>query len=144
MAREGGPKVKARRPRVCARARPTPGSPNCCAPTRPPPTWPARNSAPATARRSSPKPDRRVGRRPTRGPGLHARGAGDGTRHRPGVLWRHQLLLLTGRLAASWAPDERAAGLDANLLLVLNTTGVDAPTPPLLAPFQSLGPEHKG
>ncbi|MFD1272912.1 hypothetical protein ACFQ51_17355 [Streptomyces kaempferi] len=27
----------------------------------------------------------------------------------PGVPWRHQLLLLTARVAVSWAADERAA-----------------------------------
>ena len=41
----------------------------------------------------------------------------------PGVPWRHQLLLLTARVAVTWAADERAAGLDAGLLLVLNTAG---------------------
>ncbi len=51
----------------------------------------------------------------------------------PGVPWRHQLLLLTANLAATWATDERAAGLDTSLLLVLNTLnaagGVTRPRP---------------
>ncbi|WLW54510.1 RICIN domain-containing protein [Streptomyces sp. YU58] len=59
----------------------------------------------------------------------------------PGVPWRHRLLLLTVREAATWAADARAAGLDPTLLLVLNSTGTDdPPLPPLLAPFQSLPP----
>lgn len=62
----------------------------------------------------------------------------------PGVPWRHRLLLLTVRVAASWATDERSAGLDASLLLVLNTTGADGPTPPLLGPFQSLPSRAQG
>ncbi|MFE9442567.1 ricin-type beta-trefoil lectin domain protein [Streptomyces sp. NPDC006602] len=62
----------------------------------------------------------------------------------PGVPWRHRLLLLTGRVAASWSTDERAAGLDASLLLVLNTTGADGSTPPLLAPFQTLPSQAQG
>jgi hypothetical protein len=59
----------------------------------------------------------------------------------PGVPWRHQLLLLVGQLAASWARDERAAGLDAGLLLVLNTAD---PVPPMLAAFHSLPPRAQG
>lgn len=55
-----------------------------------------------------------------------------------GVPVRLQLLLLTARLAAAWARDERAGGLDAGLLLVLSTAGADGPEPPLLAAFQSL------
>ncbi|MFI1538884.1 ricin-type beta-trefoil lectin domain protein [Streptomyces anandii] len=55
-----------------------------------------------------------------------------------GVPVRLQLLLLTGRLAASWARDDRAGGLDSGLLLVLNTAGGEGPVPPLLAAFQSL------
>jgi hypothetical protein len=62
----------------------------------------------------------------------------------PGVPWRHRLLLLTGRVAASWATDERAAGLDASLLLVLNTTGPNGPVPPLLGAFQSLPSRAQG
>lgn len=65
----------------------------------------------------------------------------------PGVPWRHRLLLLTAELASIWATDERAAGLDANLLLVLNTlnaAGGVIPTPPMLAPFQSLPSRAQG
>ncbi len=62
----------------------------------------------------------------------------------PGVPWRHRLLLLTGRVAASWARDDRSAGLDASLLLVLNTAGADGPTAPLLGPFQSLPSRAQG
>lgn len=56
----------------------------------------------------------------------------------PGGPWRHRLLLLAGRAAAGWAADDRAGGLDAALLLVLNTTGPGGPVPPLLAAFRSL------
>lgn len=62
----------------------------------------------------------------------------------PGVPWRHRLLLLAGRVAASWATDERSAGLDAGLLLVLNTAGTNGPVPPLLGPFQSLPSRAQG
>ncbi|AVH58307.1 MULTISPECIES: RICIN domain-containing protein [Streptomyces] len=62
----------------------------------------------------------------------------------PGIPWRHQLLLLTGRVAASWAADQRAAGLDAGFLLVLNTAGPDGPVPPMLAAFQSLPSRAQG
>ncbi|MGW4434494.1 RICIN domain-containing protein [Streptomyces sp. NPDC004596] len=63
----------------------------------------------------------------------------------PNVPLRHQLLLLTARLAASWAADERAAGVDTGLLLVLNTSGVpDGPTPPLLPAFQTLPSRAQG
>ncbi|MCD7441665.1 RICIN domain-containing protein [Streptomyces lincolnensis] len=63
----------------------------------------------------------------------------------PGVPWRHRLLLLTVREAATWAADARAAGLDPTLLLVLNSTATDdPPLPPLLAPFQSLPPRAQG
>ncbi|KOV60362.1 ricin-type beta-trefoil lectin domain protein [Streptomyces sp. NRRL WC-3618] len=67
----------------------------------------------------------------------------------PSVPWRHQLLLLTADLAAGWAADERAAGLDPSLLLVLNTlmagSGVGRiPAPPLLGPFQSLPSRAQG
>ncbi|MGO4429719.1 ricin-type beta-trefoil lectin domain protein, partial [Streptomyces sp. MCAF7] len=34
----------------------------------------------------------------------------------PRGSWRHQLLLLAGGVAASWAADERAARLDTDLL----------------------------
>ncbi|MER5940240.1 RICIN domain-containing protein [Streptomyces sp. NPDC001928] len=62
----------------------------------------------------------------------------------PGVPWRHQLLLLTARLAGTWAMDERAAGLDPGLLLVLNTAGPAGPVPPMLTAFQSLPPRTQG
>ncbi len=62
----------------------------------------------------------------------------------PGVPWRHQLLLLTGRLAASWAGDARAAGLDTGLLLVLNTAGPAGPVPPMLPAFQTLSSRVQG
>jgi len=67
----------------------------------------------------------------------------------PSVPWRHQLLLLTADLAAGWAADERAAGLDPSLLLVLNSLAagsgaVRMPAPPLLGPFQSLPSRAQG
>lgn len=62
----------------------------------------------------------------------------------PGLPWRHQLLLLTARLAGTWAMDERAAGLDAGLLLVLNTAGPTGPVPPMLTAFQSLPSRTQG
>ncbi|MEU7056957.1 RICIN domain-containing protein [Streptomyces sp. NPDC046197] len=62
----------------------------------------------------------------------------------PGVPLRLHLLLLTGRLAASWARDERSGGLDAGLLLVLNTAGPEGPVPPLLTAFQSLPSRVQG
>ncbi|MBC2908195.1 ricin-type beta-trefoil lectin domain protein, partial [Streptomyces cupreus] len=62
----------------------------------------------------------------------------------PGGPWRHRLLLLTGRLAATWATDEHAAGLDAGLLLVLNAAGPSGPVPPMLGAFQSLPARVQG
>lgn len=62
----------------------------------------------------------------------------------PSVPWRHRLLLLAGRVAASWARDERAAGLDPGLLLVLSAAGPGGPVPPMLAPFQSLPSRTQG
>ncbi|MGW5373286.1 ricin-type beta-trefoil lectin domain protein, partial [Streptomyces sp. NPDC004011] len=63
----------------------------------------------------------------------------------PSVPLRHQLLLLTARLAASWASDERSAGVDTGLLLVLNTSGApDGPTPPFLPAFQTLPSRAQG
>ncbi|MEU6253386.1 RICIN domain-containing protein [Streptomyces sp. NPDC047043] len=73
---------------------------------------------------------------------LAARQTARGTE--PLVPLRLQLLLLTGRLAASWAGDERAGGLDAGLLLVLSTAGPEGPTPPMLAAFQSLPSRAQG
>lgn len=62
----------------------------------------------------------------------------------PGGPWRHRLLLLAGQAAASWAADDRAGGLDAGLLLVLNTTGPGGPVPPLLVAFRSLPSRTQG
>ncbi|MFF5479268.1 RICIN domain-containing protein [Streptomyces sp. NPDC012935] len=62
----------------------------------------------------------------------------------PGLPWRHQLLMLTARLAGTWATDERAAGLDAGLLLVLNTSGPSGPVPPMLTAYQSLPSRTQG
>ncbi|OLZ67707.1 ricin-type beta-trefoil lectin domain protein [Streptomyces sp. IMTB 2501] len=63
----------------------------------------------------------------------------------PAVPLRHRLLLLTARLAATWARDERATGLDPALLLVLNTSHLpDGPTPPLLSAFRSLPSRTQG
>ncbi|NUP23402.1 MAG: ricin-type beta-trefoil lectin domain protein [Streptomyces sp.] len=73
---------------------------------------------------------------------LAARQTARGTDH--GLPWRHQLLLLTARLAGTWAMDERAAGLDAGLLLVLNTAGPAGPVPPMLTAFQTLPSRTQG
>ncbi|MFF7386267.1 ricin-type beta-trefoil lectin domain protein [Streptomyces griseoluteus] len=63
----------------------------------------------------------------------------------PNVPLRHHLLLLAGRAAASWARDDRAAGLDPGLLLVLNSGAHHgSPTPPLLPAFQSLPSRDQG
>lgn len=63
----------------------------------------------------------------------------------PAVPLRHRLLLLTARLAAGWARDERSAGLDPGLLLVLNASGLpEGPTPPLLPAFRSLPSRTQG
>ncbi|MGW5633449.1 ricin-type beta-trefoil lectin domain protein [Streptomyces sp. NPDC003832] len=62
----------------------------------------------------------------------------------PGGPWRHRLLLLTGRLAASWAADGRAAGLDPGLLLVLSTAERSGPVPPMLGAFRSLTAREQG
>ncbi|MEU1009601.1 RICIN domain-containing protein [Streptomyces sp. NPDC005890] len=63
----------------------------------------------------------------------------------PAVPLRHRLLLLTARLAAAWARDERSVGIDPGLLLVLNATGrPEGPTPPLLSAFQSLPSRTQG
>ncbi|MGW1956343.1 ricin-type beta-trefoil lectin domain protein [Streptomyces sp. NPDC001920] len=62
----------------------------------------------------------------------------------PGLPWRHRLLLLTARVAGTWAMDERAAGLDASLLLVLNTAGPSGPLPPMLTAFQALPARAQG
>ncbi|MFD7280048.1 RICIN domain-containing protein [Streptomyces sp. NPDC059862] len=62
----------------------------------------------------------------------------------PAVPLRHHLLLLTVRVATDWAADERSAGLDAGLLLVLNTAGPVGPVPPMLAAYQSLPSRTQG
>ncbi|WP_112467485.1 RICIN domain-containing protein [Streptomyces triticisoli] len=62
----------------------------------------------------------------------------------PGVPVRPHLLLLTTRLAAAWARDERSGGVDTGLLLVLNTAGPEGPVPPLLTAFQSLPTRTQG
>ncbi|MFF5013410.1 ricin-type beta-trefoil lectin domain protein [Streptomyces sp. NPDC001165] len=63
----------------------------------------------------------------------------------PTVPLRHHLLLVAARSAVSWARDERAAGLDPGLLLVLNSGALPGlPTPPLLPAFQSLSSRIQG
>ncbi|TVZ98110.1 RICIN domain-containing protein [Streptomyces sp. BK340] len=63
----------------------------------------------------------------------------------PTVPLRHHLLLLAARSTAFWARDERAAGLDPALLLVLNAGGLpDGPTPSLLPAFQLLSSRLQG
>lgn len=63
----------------------------------------------------------------------------------PLVPLRHHLLLLTVRLAAAWARDDRSTGLDPALLLVLNTTRApEGPLPPLLRAFHSLPARTQG
>ncbi|MFF3910640.1 ricin-type beta-trefoil lectin domain protein [Streptomyces sp. NPDC001848] len=52
--------------------------------------------------------------------------------------WRHQLLLLAGRVTASWATDERAARLDPGLLAHLRAAGPEGMAPGMLAAFQAL------
>ncbi|WP_338897880.1 RICIN domain-containing protein [Streptomyces sp. TG1A-60] len=62
----------------------------------------------------------------------------------PAVPWRHHLLLLTARVAADWAADEHATGLDRALIHRLDTAGPEGPVPPLLAAFKSLPPRAQG
>ncbi|MEV7991792.1 RICIN domain-containing protein [Streptomyces sp. NPDC086077] len=62
----------------------------------------------------------------------------------PAAPWRHQLLLLTGRVAATWAEGDRSAALDAGLLLVLNTAGPNGPLPPMLAAYRTLPDRSRG
>ena len=62
----------------------------------------------------------------------------------PGLPWRHRLLLLTARSAAAWARDERSAGLDPSVLLLLNTGAPDGPVPPMLAAFDTLPARAQG
>ncbi|MER5505965.1 ricin-type beta-trefoil lectin domain protein [Streptomyces sp. NPDC002766] len=74
---------------------------------------------------------------------LAARQTARGTE--PSVPLRHELLLLTGRLAVSWAGDERAAGLDPGLLFALSASGPDTVAdPPMLAAFRSLPSRAQG
>jgi len=73
---------------------------------------------------------------------LAARQTARGTE--PLVPLRLQLLLLTSPMAASWAADERAGGLDPGLLFVLGTTGPEGPTPPMLSAFRSLPSRAQG
>ncbi|MFE7171991.1 RICIN domain-containing protein [Streptomyces sp. NPDC057616] len=73
---------------------------------------------------------------------LAARQTARGTE--PLVPLRLQLLLLTGKVAASWAADERAAGLDPGLLLVLSASGPEGPLPPMLPAFQALSSRAQG
>ncbi|WP_432056166.1 ricin-type beta-trefoil lectin domain protein [Streptomyces sp. bgisy022] len=56
----------------------------------------------------------------------------------PGGPLRHHLLLLTARVAASWAADGRAGGLDPGLHLLLTSAGPGGPVPPMLAAFRTL------
>ncbi|MFC9283553.1 ricin-type beta-trefoil lectin domain protein [Streptomyces collinus] len=63
----------------------------------------------------------------------------------PTVPLRHHLLLLTVRLAAGWARDERSAGVAPGLLPVLDSAGLpDGPTPALLPAFQTLPSRTQG
>ncbi|WP_367322643.1 ricin-type beta-trefoil lectin domain protein [Streptomyces sp. HUAS ZL42] len=73
---------------------------------------------------------------------LTARETGRGIE--PRVPWRHQLLLTTWRLAASWATGERAVGLDSGLLLVLNAAGTAGPAAPMLAAYESIASRTQG
>ncbi|GAB2790923.1 RICIN domain-containing protein [Streptomyces chlorus] len=56
----------------------------------------------------------------------------------PGGPLRHRILLLTFRVAATWATDGRAGGLDTGLHLVLSSSGPDGPVPSMLAAFRTL------
>nr|WP_051371136.1 RICIN domain-containing protein [Streptomyces sp. 142MFCol3.1] len=58
--------------------------------------------------------------------------------------WRHQLLLLVGRVAASWATGERASRLDPDLLGRLLHAGPGGPVPPMLDAFESLPTRVQG
>ncbi|MFG3659585.1 RICIN domain-containing protein [Streptomyces sp. NPDC047706] len=73
---------------------------------------------------------------------LAARKAAHGTD--PATPWRHQLLLLTARAAATWAEGGRSAALDAGLLLVLSTGGPGGPVPPMLAAYKALPDRSRG
>ncbi|MFD9437661.1 ricin-type beta-trefoil lectin domain protein [Streptomyces sp. NPDC060006] len=58
--------------------------------------------------------------------------------------WRHQLLLLAGRVAVAWAGDERSGGLDPGLLARLRESHPGGPLPPLLDAFRSLPARVQG
>jgi len=58
--------------------------------------------------------------------------------------WRHQLLLLAGRVAASWAVDERGGRLDPGLLAHLRQAGPAGPVPPILDAFRALPTRVQG
>jgi hypothetical protein len=58
--------------------------------------------------------------------------------------WRHRLLLLTGRVAASWAMDERGSRLDPGLLVHFREAGADGAVPPMLDAFQALPTRVQG
>lgn len=73
---------------------------------------------------------------------LAARQTARGTE--PLVPLRLRLLLLAAEVAASWSADERAAGLDPGLLLVLSASGPEGPVPPMLAAFQALPSRAQG
>ncbi|MER7793166.1 ricin-type beta-trefoil lectin domain protein [Streptomyces sp. NPDC097640] len=62
----------------------------------------------------------------------------------PDGPWRHQLLLLTGRVAAAWAADERAARLDTDLVTYACGAAPEVPQPPMLAAFQELPVRGQG
>lgn len=60
------------------------------------------------------------------------------------VPWRHQLLLLTVRVAVGWTTDEHATGLAPALRPVLAAAGPEGPVPPLLAAFRLMPPRPQG
>jgi len=58
--------------------------------------------------------------------------------------WRHQLLLLAGQVAASWAMDERGSRLDPGLLAHLAEAGPEGRDPAMLDAFQALPTRIQG